>query len=211
MRLAVLGATGRSGVPLVEQAVAAGHEVAALVRTPSKRELLPAEVEVVEGDARDQTALARLVEGADAVLDLTGPTKGGPDDLRRTVVPALLSAMREADVDRLVLLTGAGVRVPGDQPGIGDRVIRGIMRLTVPAVLEDGTAAVTAARAAEGIRETIVRGPRLVDGSRDTPLRVAPGVGRGHGTTLGRDDLARFLLEVATSDAHVGEAPVVSW
>lgn len=36
MKLAILGATGRTGVHLVEQALEEGHEVVAIVRTPSK-------------------------------------------------------------------------------------------------------------------------------------------------------------------------------
>jgi uncharacterized protein YbjT (DUF2867 family) len=36
MKLAIFGATGRTGRPLVQQALEAGHEVVALVRTPAK-------------------------------------------------------------------------------------------------------------------------------------------------------------------------------
>jgi putative NADH-flavin reductase len=36
MRLAVFGATGRTGVPLVEQALDRGHHVTAFVRDPGK-------------------------------------------------------------------------------------------------------------------------------------------------------------------------------
>ena len=96
MLLAVIGATGATGVPLVEQAVDAGHQVRALVRTPSKRALLPASVEVVEGDARDRGVIDRLVVGADCVVDVSGPVKGSPGDLRQSVMGALLPAMQEA-------------------------------------------------------------------------------------------------------------------
>lgn len=39
MKLAILGATGRSGLYLVEQALEEGHEVVAIVRDPSKMTL----------------------------------------------------------------------------------------------------------------------------------------------------------------------------
>jgi putative NADH-flavin reductase len=54
MRLTVFGATGRTGIPLLEQALSRGHEVVAFVRNPEKlsEELRDHEsVTVVEGDA----------------------------------------------------------------------------------------------------------------------------------------------------------------
>ncbi|MFE9558200.1 NAD(P)H-binding protein [Streptomyces sp. NPDC006703] len=36
MRIAILGASGRTGGTLVDQALERGHEVVALVRTPAK-------------------------------------------------------------------------------------------------------------------------------------------------------------------------------
>lgn len=209
MQLAVLGATGATGVPLVEQAVAAGHAVRALVRTPAKRDLLPQGVDVIEGDARDRAALDRLVTGTDCVIDVSGPVKGSPGDLRRSIMAGLLPAMEEAGVDHLVLLTGAGVRIPGDTPGLADRAIRWIMSRTVPEVLEDGVRAVEMARDAD-VPVTVVRAPRLQDGHRGE-VTVVPHVGQGHSSKLGRGDLAEFLLRCATERAHVGRAPVVSW
>lgn len=209
MLLAVIGATGATGVPLVEQALDAGHEVRALVRTPSKRALLPSSVEVVEGDAREREVLDRLVAGADCVVDVSGPVKGSPDDLRQSVMAALLPAMQTAGIDHLVLLTGAGVRVPGDTPGLLDRAIRWLMSKTVPEVLEDGVRAVEMAQDAD-LAVTVVRAPRLQDGRRGE-VTVVPHVGQGHSSKLGRGDLAEFLLQCATERSHVGAAPVVSW
>ena len=36
MKIVVFGASGRTGLQVVEQALAAGHQVTAFVRTPSK-------------------------------------------------------------------------------------------------------------------------------------------------------------------------------
>jgi hypothetical protein len=57
----------------------------------------------------------------------------------------------------------------------------------------------------------VVRVPRLTDGHRGQPLRAAPHVGGGTGTTLGRGDLAVFLLDEVEKGAWVGKAAVVSW
>ena len=51
MNLTILGAAGRTGRILVEQALAAGHTVRALVRTPSKLAITHPALEIIEGDA----------------------------------------------------------------------------------------------------------------------------------------------------------------
>lgn len=214
MQLTILGATGRTGVPLVAAALERGHSVTCLVRDPAKAErLLPVDddrVTLQAGDATDAAAVERVVAGADAVIDVTGPVRGGPKRLRSDVVAHLLPAMERHGVDRLVLLTGAGVRVDGDEPGLADRAIRGVMSLLQSEILEDGQEAV-AAIAASSLDWTVVRVPRLVDGDRRGRTRTAAHVGGGTGTTLGRDDLAVVLLDEVEQRRWVRRAPVVSW
>jgi hypothetical protein len=53
VRLAVFGASGRTGRPLVERALAEGHTVRALVRTPTKVGIQDARLELIQGDATD--------------------------------------------------------------------------------------------------------------------------------------------------------------
>lgn len=213
MRVAVLGATGRTGVPLVQGALRRGHRVRVLARDADKaRRLLPVDdeqVEVNEGDATDASAIEELLTAVHAVVDVTGPVRGGPKDLRMRVVGVLLPAMQRRDVRRLVFVTGAGVRVAGDRPGMADRAIRGVMRLVQPAVLDDGQAAV-AAVADSGLDFTVVRVPRLTDGEPRGRTRTTAQLG-GAGTTLGRRDLAEFLLDELDEQTWLRRAPVVSW
>jgi nucleoside-diphosphate-sugar epimerase len=215
MHLAVLGATGRTGVPLVTQALERGHSVAALVRSPTKAaELLPAPegpLELHVGDLLDVPAVDAFVGGADAVLNVAGRVKGAPDDLQQRAIGNVLRAMSASEVDRLVTLTGAGVRVPGDRPGAADRVFGAALRLAQPRLLADSVAYVDQVVASDRVW-TVVRAPRLTDGARrDAGLRVAAHVGGGTGTTLGRADLAAFLLDVVEQGVWSRQAPVVSW
>ena len=52
-RVAVFGATGAAGRPLVEQALAEGLEVTALVRDPARVAARHERLRVVQGDAAD--------------------------------------------------------------------------------------------------------------------------------------------------------------
>ena len=61
MNLVVLGATGRTGSLVVEQALAAGHTVTALVRSPQKVTAANPNLRVIAGEATDTSAVARAI------------------------------------------------------------------------------------------------------------------------------------------------------
>lgn len=209
MLMAVVGATGRTGVPLVQQALARGHRVRVLVRDPAKADrLLPDGIEVVAGDATDPGALSRLVADADVVVDVSGPTKGGAPGYRERSTRALLTAL-EGSAARLIHLTGAGVRAADDQPKVADRVVRGLMQVVARALLADSTAAVEALRTG-GRPHLVVRGPRLTDGEPSGRYAAAAAVGRDSGIQITRADLATALLDYAEAADWPAGAPVVS-
>ena len=60
-RIAVLGASGKTGAAVVERALDAGHEVVGMVRSPDSF-AAPAGLEVVQGDVMDPDGLAQLKE-----------------------------------------------------------------------------------------------------------------------------------------------------
>ena len=64
MNLVVLGATGRTGRLVVEQALAAGHTVTALVRSPEKLTAGHSNLRVVRGEATETAAVSSALEGA---------------------------------------------------------------------------------------------------------------------------------------------------
>ena len=81
MRYALTGATGFVGGELARQLIDAGHEVAALVRSPARAVQLDAiGVDLVEGDLDDSDALDRLLAGADGLFHVAGWYKVGQRD-----------------------------------------------------------------------------------------------------------------------------------
>ncbi|HEV2089395.1 MAG TPA: NAD(P)H-binding protein [Cryptosporangiaceae bacterium] len=112
MKIALFGATGTLGAPLLERALGRGHEVTALVRTPAKVSAEDPALTVVAGDVTDATAVARLVAGQDAVVNAVG----GAGDIRRVATAAIVAGMRETGCDRLVNLGGAGLLRLGPWP-----------------------------------------------------------------------------------------------
>jgi putative NADH-flavin reductase len=209
VKVTIFGATGRTGRPLVEQALERGYVVTAFVRDPARLGVSHERLTMITGDVIDGSAVEGAVEGRDAVVSALGHAKGSPEDVQTRGTANIVAAMEKHGVRRLVSLTGAGVRDPRDEPKFVDKAITFLLKRLQPAVLEDGV------RHAEVIKGSrldwvIVRGPRLTEGEKKGQYRVGL-VGKNSGTTISRADLADFMLDQLTDDAHLGEMPVVSY
>jgi len=211
MKLAVLGATGRTGMEVVRQALERGDAVQALVRSESKAALLGSHdrLILVEGDLLDAAAVGKVLDGVDAVINVAGHVKGSPKDLQRHAIAVVLAAMRDRGVRRIVTLTGAGVRHPDDRPKFIDKLFGAALRILQRDLLDDSVAYVDVVQASDA-DWTIVRAPRLTDEDGRGTYRVARTVGADSGMKVSRADLARFILDEAHSGRHVREMPVVS-
>ncbi|MCU0492147.1 MAG: SDR family oxidoreductase [Chloroflexaceae bacterium] len=208
MKLTIFGATGRTGKPLVQQALAAGHEVTAFVRDPAKLGLAHERLHVVQGDVRDSAAVERAIVGADVVLSALGQTKTSTKDMQTTATRNIVAAMKHHGIRRLVSLTGAGVAAPEDQPRLMNHVISFALRMLDGDVLKD------AENHAEVIRSSdldwvIVRGPRLTEGPHTGKYRVG-WVGVNTGVSISRADVADFMLKQVQDNTYLRKAPMIS-
>ena len=207
MHLALFGATGRTGRPFLDQALAAGHTVTALARTPSKL-TDRAGLAVVGGDVLDPDAVGRVVEGADAVVLTLGPTKGAPDDMMTTAAQNVIAAMQSHGVRRVVTETGAGVSDPKDPGGFGPAFMGGVMKLVAGKLLADSKGHVDAFRRS-GLDWTAVRAPRLTNDPRTGDYETGY-LSMGPGHSVARADVADYMLRLATSSEAVGQAPMIT-
>src|SRR5207247_10952209 len=73
MKLVVLGATGRTGVEIVRQAIERGHAVTVVVRSPDPLRAFNGRVSVQQGDLLNRDALEQLIRGHDAVVSASDP------------------------------------------------------------------------------------------------------------------------------------------
>jgi putative NADH-flavin reductase len=114
MKIVVLGATGRTGRLVVEQAFTRGDQVVAYVRNTKGIAANPA-LEIIAGQLGDVLALRPAINGADAVLVCLG-THGKRMkkhvDLMQTSMLSIITAMQQAQVARLVLESAYGVAKP---------------------------------------------------------------------------------------------------
>jgi len=99
MTILVTGATGRIGRHVIDQLVARGGDVRALVRDPGAANL-PAGVDIVQGDLFDVDSLRKAFEGVSTLFLLNAVTA---DEFTQALVP--LNLAREAGIERIVYLS----------------------------------------------------------------------------------------------------------
>jgi len=216
MRIAVFGATGRTGHPFVEQAVERGHDVVAFVRDATG--LAPTlqnddRVSIVEGDAYTGESVERAIAGdgdpVDAVVSVLAQGSDGPGDLLTEAGRHVLSAMDQHGVERFVTLVGAGVREDGESVSFGGRMMGALLKLLARSVLEDAQDQVELLKASD-TRWTAVRGPRLTEDAHTGEFRHGTNLTLGMRDTAARANVAEFILDCLENDLYVHEMPKIA-
>ncbi|MGV2982166.1 NAD(P)-dependent oxidoreductase [Microbacterium sp. AGC85] len=195
MHIAVVGASGRTGRLVVEQALRAGHRVTAFVRTPRDTGL-PAEAEVLEADVVRGDGF-ELPPGTDVVISALGKNTNRD----RTPVCAagtkhVIDAMRRAGVRRLVVTSASPVlRVATGEPFWFRWTVRPVVRWFGKHLYADLEAMeALLIRSEDDIVWSIVRPGYLIDDPEGPYELVKNANAMG---VVHRADLASALLAVA--------------
>jgi putative NADH-flavin reductase len=199
MKLLVVGASGRTGRLVVEQALGHGHEVTAFVRDPGRLAMSHERLRVVVGDATTPATIAPALEGQEAVVSVLGASHGSLPTVLADGAANLVRAMTARGIMRLVIVSAAGV-------GGHARELPLLMRAF--SVLPAMRAIRAAQEAMEGevmlssLEWTIVRAASLTNRERTGHYRVVEGPIVPGGTRIARGDLAALALKVAETGRY---------
>lgn len=106
-QLCVFGASGRTGLMLVNIAVERGHPVTAFCRSESDRQYLPENVACIIGDIMNGEHLDKAVAGADVVVCAYGQREPYKEVFCADATGRIIESMKRNDIDRLLCITGA--------------------------------------------------------------------------------------------------------
>jgi putative NADH-flavin reductase len=222
MKLTIVAATGGVGQKLLSQALAAGHDVTAVVRSPGK---LPGEVRaagkarIVTADltAADPGALESAAAGADAILSGLGPRSNSDAGIASRGTRAIVAAMQATGARRIVVVSAAPVGTvasarrpspPRHDPGDGffmRQVGSRFARAAFGQVYAD-LAAMEDILAGSGLDWTAVRPPRLTSKPLTGTYRTATGQNVRGGWLVSRADVAHFMLQALDRPETIGQA-----
>ncbi|WP_285496023.1 NAD(P)H-binding protein [Actinomadura sp. NBRC 104425] len=202
MRLTLLGATGGTGRALLGQALEAGHEVTAVVRSPDG---LPAAVRdrvtVVRAGLADHDALAAAVEGADAVMSALGSRAGrAPTTVCTDGARAIIRAT--GGKGRVLFVSASGLEADAGDGPAARYLVKPLIQRIFRAPYDDLREAERLLRTST-LDWTIVRPARLVDGPRSARPRTAVDRSVRGGTKTRRADLAACMLDLVDDETSI--------
>jgi uncharacterized protein YbjT (DUF2867 family) len=187
----ITGATGNIGRGVVDLLHEQGHDVRALVRDPSRAEVLPSGIDIAVGDLDHADSVIAALRGVDSVFLLHAGSG-------TTQTQIMIDAARSVGVNRIVLLSSLGARLR-PLPTIGAML----------AARED-------LLRASGLEVTYLRPNGLMsnalqwaDGIREENRVVDP-TDPGRQSVVDPDDVARVATLVLTQDGHVGHGYILN-
>jgi putative NADH-flavin reductase len=203
MKLTIFGASGATGTSLVQQALAAGHSVTAVVRDPG-RLAVPAHqrLEVVTADVLDPADISPAVDSAGAVISAVGP---GTDasTLRQDSTRTIIAAMQKTGTRRLLIISGSIVADDGESAFMR-YLLKPVVRRTF---LRHACADMR--RAEDEVHDsnldwTILRPPSLTNKTATGTYRTAIDRNLHRGFSISRADLAAYMLTLLDDPAAKG-------
>ncbi|MGA9349425.1 MAG: SDR family oxidoreductase [Anaerolineae bacterium] len=209
MRLTIFGATGATGKHLTEQALAAGNQVVAYARNPSKLNIRQELLTIVQGELDDQAMIERAVSGADAVISVLGPRGGSKNKPITRGMQNIIAAMKKQGVRRLIISSTLSAKDLNDLPEFRAKALVTLVRLMMHAAYEEIVNVAETVRASD-LDWTIVRLTLLNDNPKSGKVKVGY-LGRGEvGTWISRADIADFMLKQVQDTKYLRQAPAIS-
>jgi uncharacterized protein YbjT (DUF2867 family) len=215
MRILILGATGRTGKILLNQALERGYKVNILVRDVRKLTLGNPNLLVFETKLFKEAEIAEAMQGCNAVISTLNisrindfpwsPLRTPIDFLSRTL-GKVVKVCRNQGVKRLVFTSAWGVgnsrqHVPAwfrwfvDNSNIG------------PAYADHAIQEEIATNS--GLDWTAVRPVGLINSNTLKPAKVSFNNQPKPGLILSRKSLTSFILRIVESGEFIGESPTV--
>jgi len=187
---------------VIDQAIAAAHEVTAFVRSPAFK--APPPVKVVTGSVLDADAVAAAIRGHDAVFSGLGTKPWRHEDICSQGTAVIAAAMKQVGVKRLVVMSSQGV---------GDSSVGALAKPFVSVLLRKSfhdKGVMEEALAATDLDWTALRPGLLTNGTARGAWRTGEQL-ELVGGKIARADVAAFALRELAENAWVRKRPVVVW
>jgi len=206
MKLAIFGATGKTGIEIVKQALDQGHAVTAFVRDPARLAIEDESLTLVVGDAFDPASVAKAVQGQDAVICALG----AGSELKKTTVRAtgtinIISGMQKNNVKRLMVVTAMGVGESWDTLSLVNK----FFFATLLKSSRDDHETQEAAVKESGLDWTIIRPSGLTDTPRTGIYEAGENIPAAT-SKIARADIADLILKELEQNALIGKAVTIT-
>jgi putative NADH-flavin reductase len=190
MKLVVFGAQGGIGAQVVEQALASGHEVTAIVRRPSAMTLQDERLDVIKGDVLEPVTFQAAIVGQDAVVSALGIRNRAPTTVYSQGVANIIAAMNAAHIRRLLCVSASGL----DPGPLWQRLFAKPMLWLILKEMYSDLARMETAVKASGLDWTIMRPPQFTDGPHTGHYQTSVNHHLARCRSISRADIADYIV-----------------
>lgn len=208
MKILVLGGTGLTGGLVVDLALKRGDQVVVLTRDASKLSLQHRNLEIIKGNAGSQEDIEKALRNVDAVIHCLGIGGKGQGSITKVVsesVTAVLAAMKNTGVKRIVCMSNVGAG--GSGGWFYNRVVLPVFLRWLKPIIQDKNRMESLLKASDSDWIS-VRLPNIVSGP-PRQVRISAD-GKHVGISITAESVATFLLQQTTDNFWLRKTPSIS-
>ncbi|MFH6983383.1 NAD(P)-dependent oxidoreductase [Marinoscillum luteum] len=215
-KIAVFGASGRTGRYLVEEVIAQGYIPVCLVREESTNKPIQTEVVTHLGSPMNYGAVLETIEGCDAVLcalniarksDFPWSTVTSPPNLLEESMKNIVNAMKEKGIKRVITVSAWGV---GDSYKEVNWMFRFLINKTNVGVAYKGHEDQERILRNSSLNWTAVRPVGLNNDTKHHPTRISQNGSKKLRMMISRQNVAKFMLEILDDEKYYQTNPSIS-
>jgi putative NADH-flavin reductase len=203
MKIIIFGASGRTGILTVHQALHKGHQVTAFARNPTSVTIQHTNLRILQGDILDPIQVKEALTGHDVVICALGVESRKHTTVLSEATSIILHAMEEAHVPRFICMSSAGI-LGNDAGFLFGKIIR---PLFLREIFKDKI------RQMEIIRNcplewVIIRPTGLTDAPKTGRYKIT--MGSPASWKIPRADVADFMLKLMTDKQYDRQMPAIA-
>ncbi|MDB5006465.1 MAG: NAD-dependent epimerase/dehydratase family protein [Mucilaginibacter sp.] len=216
MKILILGATGRTGLLIVEEALKQGYDLNVLVRDKNKISFSSKSIKVYQGTPARRTDLAAAMQGCEVVISALGIARASDAPWSKLITPknfiteSMKNVIAEADQQNLKRLITISAWGAGETKKEIPFWLRWLINYTNlrPVYAEHESQEKLLANS--NLNCTAVRPVALNDSKKIKTLKVSLNNFPKPSLYISRQSVAKFMVDIVKSDKYNMKSPTIS-
>lgn len=205
-QVTVFGASGNIGSRVVKLLLKKKYKVVAFVHGEHNFKSSPNLV-IIKGDIYNPEDVVGAIKGSKIIISTLGSWGTQQKDVLSAGMLAIIPAMKNQKISRIITLTGSDARVPEDKPSIMHKLSHAFFGAAAPKIMRDGEQHMRMLRASN-LDWTTLRSPVMNSTGEvgNYALRMKlPGIF----ATIHRDDVAEAIVWLAETGEYSHKTPII--
>jgi putative NADH-flavin reductase len=216
MKILIIGASGRTGRLIVEEALKQGYDLNVLVRDKNKMPFNSKSIKVYQGTPARRTDLAAAMQGCEVIISALGLVRASDAPWSKLISPpnfiseSMKNVIAEAgqqNLKRLITVSAWGV---GETKKEIPFWLRWLINYTNMRPVYEEHELEEKLLAVSSLRWTAVRPVALNDSKKIKTLKVSFNNSPKPSLQISRQSVAKFTVDIAKSDKYDMKSPTIS-